>query len=256
MSNDHFGSRPQQEALSFDRVKFSRRCAILGMLALGGCTPTVKRRFRLSVEISDGGVVRRASAIREAIHRDRIAGLDAMSNTIDHCAGSAIIVDFGRRGALIVTMMGRDRSPSGRFGGNGDLWTPGFATGSIEGHSDTQDVSRDALKALGRRGRVDIAPDALPMMLKLKALDDPSDVRLVDPADLAASFGAGVRLVAAYVEPSRDPLDTGAVLTALPWAEAQIAEHKSFARTGLGTPVEGENIARATDTRSALIGWK
>ena len=179
-----------------------------------------------------------------------------MSTTTDNCGGSAIVVDFGRRGVLLVTMMGRERNPSGRFGGNGFLWTPGFATGSIDGRSDTQDVSRDALEALGHRSRVDIAPDALPMMLKLKAIDDPSDVRLVDPADLAASFGAGVRLLAAYVEPSKDPLDTGAVMKALPWAEAQIAERKSFARSGLGTPVEGENIARAIDTRSALIGSK
>lgn len=180
-----------------------------------------------------------------------------MSNTTDNCVGSAIFVDFGRRGALLITMMGRSRSStSGRFGGNGYLWTPGFATGSIEGHSDTQDVSRDALEALGRRGRVDIAPDALPMMLKFKAIDDPSDVRLVDPADLAASFGAGVSLLAAYVEPSRDPLDTGAVLKALPWADARIAAHKSFAKSGFGTPVEGENIAWAIDARSAIIGGK
>jgi len=45
-----------------------------------------------------------------------------------------------------------------------------------------------------------------PILVTFDALDDPRSVRLVDPRDLAASFGDGVRLVAIVVALTDDPV--------------------------------------------------
>ncbi len=50
-----------------------------------------------------------------------------------------------------------------------------------------------------------------PMLVTFGDIDDPASVRLVDPADLAASFGPGVRLKAVTLEVTEDAVTEGAV---------------------------------------------
>jgi hypothetical protein len=48
-----------------------------------------------------------------------------------------------------------------------------------------------------------------PMLVTFADSSDPASVKLVDPADLAASFGAGVRLKRITLEITEDPVTTG-----------------------------------------------
>jgi hypothetical protein len=54
-----------------------------------------------------------------------------------------------------------------------------------------------------------VKPENYPMMVRFGNLNDPSSVELVDPDDLAASFGEGVRLKRITVQLTDDPLTTG-----------------------------------------------
>lgn len=57
---------------------------------------------------------------------------------------------------------------------------------------------------------------AYPMLVTFSDLGDPASVERVDPDDLAASFGDGVRLKRVTVQMTDDPVTTG-ITTRLPW---------------------------------------
>ena len=61
------------------------------------------------------------------------------------------------------------------------------------------------------KGRVELAPGDLPLLVRFRDINDPKTVERVDPNDLAASFGPGVYLKRATVEITRDPVTTGIV---------------------------------------------
>ena len=50
-----------------------------------------------------------------------------------------------------------------------------------------------------------------PMLVTFEDITDPASVRLVDPADLAASFGPGVRLKSVVLEVTDEPVTEGRV---------------------------------------------
>ena len=65
---------------------------------------------------------------------------------------------------------------------------------------------------------------ALPLMLTFDDITDPATLRLVDPADLAASFGPGVRLVSATLAITKARVTEG-IIPGLPfWPKAKSAE--------------------------------
>ncbi len=65
----------------------------------------------------------------------------------------------------------------------------------------------DALNRAKPKGEVPIANLAL--LVRFRDPNDPTTVDRVDPYNLAASFGAGVKLLRATVEITDDPLTTG-----------------------------------------------
>jgi hypothetical protein len=63
-------------------------------------------------------------------------------------------------------------------------------------------------KEMGAADTAKSAPE-LPMLVTFGDLKDPASVKRVDPDDLSASFGAGVKLKAITVEITRDAVTTG-----------------------------------------------
>ncbi|MFO1203349.1 MAG: hypothetical protein U1E58_12005 [Tabrizicola sp.] len=74
----------------------------------------------------------------------------------------------------------------------------------------------------GKRGRaagVIPVPEAqYPMLVTFGDIADPASVRLVDPGDLAAAFGPGVRLKAVTLEVTDEAVTEGVVEGVLGWA--------------------------------------
>ena len=73
----------------------------------------------------------------------------------------------------------------------------------------------------GKRGRaaggIAVPEGQYPMLVTFGDIADPASVRLVDPGDLAASFGAGVRLKAVTLEVTREEVTEGVVEGLLGW---------------------------------------
>lgn len=72
----------------------------------------------------------------------------------------------------------------------------------------------DELNRLKPEG--DVPPSSLPALVRFRDPHDPTSVQLVDPLNLAASFGAGVMLERAFVEIIDDPVTNG-IEARLPW---------------------------------------
>jgi hypothetical protein len=61
-----------------------------------------------------------------------------------------------------------------------------------------------------------LTPDQYPLLVTFGDINDPASVRRVDPADLAASFGAGYRLDAITMTITDEPVTEGEVEGVLP----------------------------------------
>jgi hypothetical protein len=62
-----------------------------------------------------------------------------------------------------------------------------------------------------------VQPKRYPMLVTFEDVTDPKSVRLVDPADLATSFGAGYALRKITLEITREPVTKGVVEGVLGW---------------------------------------
>ncbi|MFM7334062.1 MAG: hypothetical protein ACKO1H_06575, partial [Tabrizicola sp.] len=73
----------------------------------------------------------------------------------------------------------------------------------------------------GKRGRaagvIAVPEGQYPMLVTFEDISDPASVRLVDPGDLAASFGPGVRLKAVTLEVTEGAVTEGRVAGFLGW---------------------------------------
>ena len=73
-----------------------------------------------------------------------------------------------------------------------------------------------AVRAAHGAAATPLRPDLYPLLVTFRDINDPRTVEQVDPADLAASFGAGIKLVAATIELTDAQVTTG-IEQRLPW---------------------------------------
>ena len=66
-------------------------------------------------------------------------------------------------------------------------------------------------------GAVTLTGRTLPRLVTFADIDDPASVALVDPENLAASFGPGVRLTSVTLEVTEEPVTEGRVEEVLDW---------------------------------------
>jgi hypothetical protein len=71
---------------------------------------------------------------------------------------------------------------------------------------------------------VSLMPDYLPRLVTFADISDPASVMLVDPSDLAATFGPGVVLTGARLEITDEPVTDGHIEAVLGWLCEHIAE--------------------------------
>jgi hypothetical protein len=69
----------------------------------------------------------------------------------------------------------------------------------------------------GQTEPVTLTGDLIPMLVTFGDIADPASVMLVDPADLAASFGPGVRLKSVTLEVTEEAVTEGVVERVLGW---------------------------------------
>jgi hypothetical protein len=133
--------------------------------------------------------------------------------------GETVAVDLGSRGVLFSTF--ESRSTLARMGGGaynaGLVSFPQAKFGDGRAITGSNEQYASYLDNLNRiKPQAILTLEALPVMVRFGGLNDPTSVALVDPQDLAASFGPGVALKSATVQITEDPITHG-IDTRLAW---------------------------------------
>jgi hypothetical protein len=204
-------------------------------MALAGCN-TPARRFRerltLLVDTPEGKVSRSSVTEHETVFQDGWWGGMAGHSRLFRTRGEATVVDLGPRG-LLFALLGRDSDRKDSAGpGSYEILIFG---GMKERTSDDGELARFIDTLNRERPKGDIPIENMGLLVHFRDPNDPKTVERVDPSDLPASFGAGVRLVRATIEIVNEPLTTG-IEARLPWLQRFMT---------LGASLDGDtNVAR------------
>ena len=177
-----------------------------GTLGLSGCLfPSWTYRYRLTLDVDVNGVVKSGSGIIESRIRD-ISKLPLSASAIEvHTKGEAVAVDVGGKGVLFALLAARtkDGAPAGSALSVQTIFErAGLLPRDMKFEDKQSQIERS-------RARVELLPAEIPFLVRFGDIADPKSVARVDPNDLAASFGPGVKLVRATIEITDDPVTAG-----------------------------------------------
>jgi hypothetical protein len=176
--------------------------AAAGVLALGGCGLFTDRhtyRYRLTVEVETPQGVRSGSSVIENTAYETNGLNGSMVHSELH--GEAVAVDMPGGGTLFALIKSKD----------GNAPFAGAAYKQILPESIRKNADwRVGHDAIGRQTvKAEVPAEYYPLLVTFSDITDPTSVKLVDPVDLAASFGAGVRLKRITVAITDDPVTSG-----------------------------------------------
>ncbi len=158
--------------------------------------------YKLTYEVDVRGEVRTGSGVVE-IRTEDTSRLPILGRGFGAFAtGEAVVIDLGD-GRYLFSLL--DKAAALPFGPFIDYF---------RGDNTGVDVVR-ALKS--EKPSAELAADQLPLLVAFSDLDDPKSVRKVDPKNLAAIFGPGVRLRNVTLEITEEPVTRGAVESVLEW---------------------------------------
>lgn len=204
--------------LSVFAVATAITIAVVGYQAF---TPITTLRYRLTLEAEVNGKRLIGSGIVEVTYA-KAAGILSPGEYGAHVRGEAVILDLGARGLLFALLRAGQDSRSG----------PDYIVlraFNLPGGALPR-PAEDGIRQVARlSGKVELPLTSLPLLVRFRDVNDPLTVEKVDPLDLAASFGAGVRLTTAtleivssrsvpmsWIEPEGEPITTG-IVGRLPW---------------------------------------
>jgi hypothetical protein len=146
--------------------------------------------------------------------------------------GQALVMELpGDRPSLIVAMF--INSPNVEHEGAGEPIYDGFFTHTCDIRLQGSDYGDFLRRVNTFTGSCPVPPEDLPLLLAIDDLDDPATLRAVDPANLEAVFGPGVRFIEATVSVTDTPLTTG-IKDRLPWLSRLSTPVASPAQSVLG----------------------
>lgn len=196
----------------------NRRRVMAGMAAgtlvvLAGCGgPAYTWRYKLTLEVDTPDGVKSGFNVVEIAQ-----GASWYEHTIGTAAtGEALFLDLGTgRSPLIALLTGTTRDGANRYVFTGMGAMSRRAGVKLEW---TKGRNEGLARAISRRDEVEIGPADLPDLVTFGDMADPRTVRKIDPTDLEATLGPGVkwrRMTIAIVSPGAafgiggEPITTG-----------------------------------------------
>ena len=179
------------------------------MLATG-CGDSTTVRLKLSLEIDVYGEIKRASSVFE---QNLYKVIFPESANRAATTGEALYLDLGESRKPIVALLNLHR------GLNYGPWGTGAALKAYGVEREvTPDGARLHLKELARmRGVRDVPFDVMPQFVTFANPLDPTTVEAVDPNDLEASLGSGVKWHRVKIEVTNEDITEGVIEERLPW---------------------------------------
>jgi hypothetical protein len=219
--------RPEPFALTDRGMSRLRKTGIilLGLVAAWEAMtalffPSSSLHYKLSLDIDDNGITRHGEGVIGVSFQSQ--GPLLISPTpqwwVDF-SGEAFPIDLGARGTLFVLLAGdpKRQRPSLDYRSD-DRYSPREAGRAalveyfqfyVSGLPNGLGAKFKIDAFANSRTAVDLAPNALPKLVRFRDADDPKSAELVDPDHLDASFGPGVKILRAKAEITGEPITSG-----------------------------------------------
>ena len=182
-------------------------------VAVIGCWATVFPRYtfgyRLTVSVeTPEGLKTGSSVVRITAQKQPAFGEStSWSSSIK---GEAVAVDLGQRGYLFVLLAG---NPTNSYASSAD----GIAFNVFRAvNGRPGNIPDDAPRYRTEKLSAQLRLEQMPLMVRFRDISAPASVEPVDPRDLSAKFGVGVRLRDVTLTTTSDPATEG-VVKILPW---------------------------------------
>ncbi len=139
---------------------------------------------------------------------DWLVNIGGGSHFAGEMHGYAITVDLGERGLLFVVDAYPADPKTHLIAGDpgARLSMLPFAAYGLLGSYDPSSGLAAVRELQAKEGPVDIPANRLPMVVRFRNIDDGDTIEELDPRDLAAAYGPGVRLARARFEFTTDPV--------------------------------------------------
>ena len=188
------------------------RRGVLGMLAggavalLSGCglLGNPSYRFKMTVEVeTPDGLKRGASVYAVSAKKHSPTIFPEARGRSREVVGEAVAVEVSPDKTLFALM----NTVNGA--GDDNLAYLSMVTLDPAYKNDWVESAQRISSGDGIRSPAEVAEGDYPMFVTFTDIDDPKSVQRVDPANLAASFGPGIRLKRITVEVTNDDVTTG-----------------------------------------------
>ncbi len=169
-------------------------------------------------------------------------------NSSSKVTGEATVVDLGG-GKILFALL---KSNGNGFSGNAQhIAEFAFCTSQ---QMSPGEACFAHLRDLPLGTATQLKPDNYPMLVTFTDINDPNSVKLVDPENLAATFGEGYALKSISVEITDETESEGAVEKVLGWIERyEIANFWLNGKNCVACPVASENLADIVGTDSFRV---
>jgi hypothetical protein len=174
--------------------------------------PSATIRYRLTLTVDTPEGIKTGSGVIQVTYAKAVRILGSSAEITIGVKGEAVVVDLGKRGLLFALLK------AGKEPRSAPDWIVlkafGFKGGALGSPPDANIARLQTL-----HGKKQLSSQELPLLVRFRDIHDPTSVERVDPDNLAASFGPGVRLADATIEITDDPVTNG-IEKRLPWLKA------------------------------------
>jgi hypothetical protein len=199
---------------------------IAASLLLSGCSEKAQVNYRITVEVDDNGVTRTGTGVW-SVEMQSGGFPDKFTSRF---RGEAIPVDLGEKGTLFVLIAGRSENGSPEApGGLGIYGRHLFGDvarrnrGEPQKNVDPLSETREFSQIVGKSALLDCSDPpteytSCPFMVRFRDIRDPKTVEAVDPNNLGATFGQGVKLRPLKISISDESVTVGIAKQFVWWA--------------------------------------
>jgi hypothetical protein len=188
----------------------------VGAVAVWERLPKAAIKYRLTLTASVDGKPTQGSGVIAVEYIKPPDWLLDSPNVDAFVRGEAVMLDVGKRGKLFALLSPGSDSRTG----------PKFLVPYLWGRNAIISAA-DVAWLQSLRGSKTVESDQLPFLVRFRDPNDPNSVEQVDPNDLEASFGSGVKLLNATIEITDEPITSG-LYNALPWLGRLVKRHATL----------------------------
>lgn len=182
---------------------------------VAACNPFARTyiyRYRITVEVDTPQGLRTGSSVWET---SAWQGSGIPDNAIrSRVRGKAVAVDLPG-GTLLALLRGQDMDLDYAVG----LVSSALKEHPLPGVTTTDDWKSNRELIASKKPTVDLPLSLYPLLVRFRDINNPGSVEKVDPNDLAASFGPGVRLRRVTVAVTNDEVEIGSIYDRLRWLQ-------------------------------------